>query len=53
MSRFAELTGRQYGLFEYHGHAEAEQVIVLMGSGGECVHETIDWLLERVKRLGY
>ncbi len=52
MSRFAELTGRQYGLFEYHGHAEAEQVIVLMGSGGECVHETIDWLLERGEKVG-
>ncbi len=52
MARFAELTGRQYDLFEYHGHPEAERVIVLMGSGAECVHETIDWLLEQGDKVG-
>src|SRR5215510_11679777 len=44
MDRFAELTGRQYGLFEYHGATDAERVIVLMGSGSEAVHETVDFL---------
>ncbi|MGZ5025379.1 MAG: 2-oxoacid:acceptor oxidoreductase family protein, partial [Chthoniobacterales bacterium] len=44
MDRFAELTGRQYGLFEYHGAIDAERVIVLMGSGCEAVHETVDFL---------
>ncbi len=37
MDRFAELTGRDYGLFDYVGHPEAERVIVLMGSGAEAV----------------
>ena len=37
MERFAELTGRQYQLFEYHGAPDAERVIVLMGSGAETV----------------
>ena len=35
MDQFAELTGRRYRLFEYHGAPDAERVIVLMGSGGE------------------
>ncbi len=35
MDRFKELTGRSYRAFDYHGHPEAERVIVLMGSGAE------------------
>ena len=38
--RFAALTGRQYRLFEYDGPADAERVIVLMGSGAETARET-------------
>ena len=33
MARFAELTCREYRLFEYFGHPDAERVVVLMGSG--------------------
>ena len=33
MDKFAQLTGRQYRLFEYYGDAEATRVIVVMGSG--------------------
>src|ERR1700754_4451110 len=42
MDDFAALTGRRYKLFEYEGHAEAERVIVIMGSGAETVHETVE-----------
>ena len=35
MDQFAELTGRQYHLFDYVGAPDAERVIVLMGSGAE------------------
>ncbi len=44
MDRFAQLTGRQYRLFDYVGSEQAEQVLVLMGSGAETVHETVDFL---------
>lgn len=44
MDRFADLTGRAYRLFEYHGAPDAERVIVLMGSGCEAAHETVDFL---------
>ncbi len=42
MDRFAELTGRSYRLFDYHGHPEAERIIVIMGSGADTVRQTID-----------
>lgn len=52
MDRFAELTGRQYSLFEYHGPPDAERVIVLMGSGCEAVHETVDYLVAQNEKVG-
>ncbi len=41
MNDFAKMTGRQYGLFEYVGAADAERITVVMGSGGETVSETV------------
>lgn len=52
MDNFAQLTGRQYQLYEYHGAPEAERVIVLMGSGAKAVHETVDWLNAHGARVG-
>jgi pyruvate-ferredoxin/flavodoxin oxidoreductase len=52
MARFAELTGRRYHLFDYVGHPEAERVIIMMGSGAECAHETVEHLLARGERVG-
>jgi pyruvate-ferredoxin/flavodoxin oxidoreductase len=52
MNRFAERTGRPYRLFDYVGHAQAERVLVLMGSGAEVAHETVEWLQERGERVG-
>ncbi len=42
MDRFAKVTGRQYRLFEYEGHPQAEKVIILMGSGCETVGEYVE-----------
>ncbi|HET7295065.1 MAG TPA: pyruvate:ferredoxin (flavodoxin) oxidoreductase [Vicinamibacteria bacterium] len=52
METFALLTGRLYHLFDYVGHPEAERVVVLMGSGAEAVHETVDFLAARGERVG-
>ena len=52
MTRFAALTGRRYRLFDYAGHPEAERVIVIMGSGAETVHETVDYLAARGEKVG-
>ena len=52
MDKFAELTGRHYHLFDYVGAPDAERVIVLMGSGCEAAHETVDYLVERGEKVG-
>lgn len=52
MDQFAELTGRQYKLFDYVGAEDAERVIVIMGSGGEAVHETVDHLVAQGEKVG-
>ena len=52
MDRFAVLTGRRYHLFDYHGHPEAERVIVLMGSGCETACATADALIAAGERVG-
>jgi pyruvate-ferredoxin/flavodoxin oxidoreductase len=52
MGDFAQLTGRQYHLFDYVGHPEAEKVLVMMGSGAEVAEETIAALACRDERLG-
>ncbi|MDJ0795340.1 MAG: pyruvate:ferredoxin (flavodoxin) oxidoreductase [Calothrix sp. MO_167.B12] len=52
MDKFGEQTGRYYHIFDYHGAPDAEQVIVLMGSGCETVHETVDYLNARGEKVG-
>jgi pyruvate-ferredoxin/flavodoxin oxidoreductase len=52
MAAFAERTGRRYRLFDYAGHPQAERVIVIMGSGGETVHETVDDLVATGEKVG-
>ncbi|MFH0934274.1 MAG: pyruvate:ferredoxin (flavodoxin) oxidoreductase, partial [Pseudomonadota bacterium] len=52
MDRFAELTGRHYHLFDYVGAADAERVIVLMGSGAEAAHETVEHLQAQGEKVG-
>ena len=52
MDRFAELTGRQYRLFDYVGAPDAERVVVLMGSSAEVAHETVEYLVDRGEKVG-
>ncbi|MFT4108594.1 pyruvate:ferredoxin (flavodoxin) oxidoreductase [Propionicimonas sp.] len=52
MDEFAALTGRRYGLVEYHGDPEADRVVVIMGSGAQTVRSTIDHLLARGEKVG-
>jgi len=52
MDKFAALTGRQYKLFEYVGAPDAEQVLVLMGSGAEVAQEAVDHLNRRGAKFG-
>jgi pyruvate-ferredoxin/flavodoxin oxidoreductase len=52
MDKFAGLTGRQYHLFDYVGHPEAEKIVVVMGSGGETLEATVNYLAEKGERVG-
>ena len=52
MDKFAKQVGRQYHLFEYYGDPNAERVIIMMGSGAEAVHETVDHLMATGEKVG-
>ncbi len=52
MNRFGGITGRQYRLFDYAGHAQAERVLVIMGSGGETAEQTARWLNQHGEKTG-
>ena len=52
MDKFAEVTGRRYQPFEYTGAKDAEQVIVVMGSGVEVVEEAVKALTATGAKVG-
>ena len=52
MDKFAKLTGRQYHLFDYYGAPDAEEIVVMMGSGAETVAATVDHLVAQGKKIG-
>jgi len=52
MDKFAVLVGRQYKLFDYVGAPDAEKIIIIMGSGAETTHETVDYLNARGEKVG-
>ncbi len=52
MERFARLVGREYKLFEYVGAPDAERVIVMMGSGADVAHETVNVLTAAGEKVG-
>jgi len=52
MDKFASLTGRQYKLFDYVGAQDAEKIIVIMGSGAETTHETVDYMVSKGEKVG-
>ena len=52
MDKFAKISGRQYHVVDYVGPKDAEQVIVIMGSGAETVEETINYLNNNGYKVG-
>ena len=52
MDKVSALTGRKYNLYDYVGAADAESVIVIMGSGADVVEETINHLNAKGAKLG-
>lgn len=52
MERFAALSGRRYCPYDYVGPADAERLVVLMGSACETAEATAAWLQARGERVG-
>ncbi|HET6421913.1 MAG TPA: pyruvate:ferredoxin (flavodoxin) oxidoreductase [Geobacteraceae bacterium] len=52
MKKFAGLTGRQYKLVDYVGVPDADKVIVIMGSGADTVHQTVENLAAKGEKVG-
>jgi pyruvate-ferredoxin/flavodoxin oxidoreductase len=52
MDAFAKVVGREYHLFDYYGHPEAENVVVIMGTGAEAAHEMVDYLVSQGEKVG-
>jgi pyruvate-ferredoxin/flavodoxin oxidoreductase len=52
MARLAERTGRRCHAVEYSGDPEADRVVVVMGSAGQTITETVAYLCDRGERVG-
>ncbi len=52
MDKVGALTGRKYKLVDYYGAADADRVIVIMGSGAEACEETVDYLNNKGNKVG-
>jgi pyruvate-ferredoxin/flavodoxin oxidoreductase len=52
MDKFAKIIGRQYRLFDYVGAPDAEKIIIIMGSGADTVHETVEYLNSQGEKVG-
>ena len=51
MKKVTKLTGRKYELYQYYGAPDAEEIIVMMGSGCEAAEETVDYLAKQGKKV--
>jgi len=52
MDKFATVVGRKYKLFDYFGDPDAEYIIIMMGSGAETAHETVEYLNKQGEKVG-
>ena len=53
LNEINRLTGKDYRLFNYYGADDAEEVIVAMGSASGAIEETVDYLNQEGKKVGY
>lgn len=52
MNEISRITGREYKLFNYYGHPEADRVIIAMGSITQAAQEAIDYLASKGEKVG-
>ncbi|MBI5475464.1 MAG: pyruvate:ferredoxin (flavodoxin) oxidoreductase [Ignavibacteriales bacterium] len=52
MRKFEQVVGRKYELFQYFGAPDADRIIIMMGSGAEAAHETVEYLNAKGEKIG-
>lgn len=52
MDKVFQLTKRRYNLFDYYGHKDAENIIVVMGSASETIEQVVDYLNAKGEKVG-
>ncbi|MDE6207429.1 MAG: pyruvate:ferredoxin (flavodoxin) oxidoreductase, partial [Muribaculaceae bacterium] len=52
MAEISKITGREYHLFNYYGAADADRVIIAMGSVTQAIQEAIDYLNAKGEKVG-
>lgn len=52
MKQIGDITGRHYKPFDYYGAPDAENIIILMGSGCDTAEATVDYLLAKGEKVG-
>ena len=52
MDKVSALTGRSYHLFDYCGAPDAENVVVIMGSGADAMEETVNKMNAEGHKVG-
>ena len=52
MDKYAKLTGRAYHVFDYFGAKDAEKVIIIMCSGADTCHETVEYMQGQGEKVG-
>jgi len=52
MNKVNEKIGTDYGLFNYYGASDAENIIIAMGSVNDVIEETIDYLNAKGEKYG-
>ena len=52
MDKVNEKIGTDYKLFNYYGAADAEHIIIAMGSVNDTIEETIDYLVKAGRKVG-
>ena len=52
MDKLAAKVGRKYHLFDYVGAADAEKVLIAMGSSCDTIEETVNYLVAKGEKVG-
>ena len=52
MTEISKITGRTYKPFTYYGAADADRIVVAMGSVTETLKETVDYLMAKGEKVG-